>query len=68
MSIMPDAKLVEKVPLGLVNFLVSPLSLGHQRNKIQLPFPRPKWNILPLVVIVYNYFGCDKLLRIMVTL
>jgi hypothetical protein len=68
MPIMPDVKLVEKVPSGLVNFLVGPLSLGHQRNKILLPFPRPKWNILPLVVVVYNYFGCDKLSRTVVTL
>jgi hypothetical protein len=39
MPIMPDAKLIEKVPSGHANFLVSPLSLGPQRNKILLPYP-----------------------------
>jgi hypothetical protein len=61
MSIMPDAKLVEKVPLGLTNFLVGPLSLGHQRNKILLSFPRLKPSMMPPVVVMHNYFGCDKL-------
>jgi hypothetical protein len=61
MPIMLDAKLIEKVPLGLVNFLVGPLSLGHQRNKILLPLLRPKRSMLSSVVIVLNYFGCNKL-------
>jgi hypothetical protein len=61
MPIMPDAKLIEKVPLGLANFLVGPLPLGHQRNKILLPFSRSKQSMLPPVVVVHNYFGCDKL-------
>jgi hypothetical protein len=39
-----------------------------QRNKILLPYPRLKWNMSSLVVVVHNYFGCDKLSRIMVTL
>jgi hypothetical protein len=43
-------------------------SLGLQRNKILLPYPRPKRSMSPLVVVVHNYFGCDKLSTIMVTL
>jgi hypothetical protein len=61
MSIMLNAKLIEKVHLGLANFLVSPLSLGHRRNKNPLPFPRSKRSMLSSVVVVHNYFGCDKL-------
>jgi hypothetical protein len=38
MSIMLDAKLLEKVPLGHANFLAGPLSLGPQRNIIPLPY------------------------------
>jgi hypothetical protein len=68
MSIMPDAKLIEKVPPGLASFLVGPLSLGPQRNKIPLPYPRSKQSTLPPVVFVHNYYVCDKLLRTMVTL
>jgi hypothetical protein len=68
MSIMSDAKLIEKVPPGLTNFLVGPLSLGLQRNKILLPFLRPEWSMSPLEVVVHNLFECDKLSRIMVTL
>jgi hypothetical protein len=58
---MSDAKLIERVPLGLANFLVGSLSLGLQKNKILLPFPRSKWSMLPPIVVVHNYFGCDKL-------
>jgi hypothetical protein len=65
---MLDAKLIEKAHLRLANFLVGPLSLGLQRNKIPLPYPRLKWSMSPPVVIVQNYFGCDKLSRTMVTL
>jgi hypothetical protein len=68
MTIMPDAKLIEKVPLRLANFLVGPLSLGLQRNKILLPYPQPKRNMSPPIVVVHNYYGCDKLSRTMVTL
>jgi hypothetical protein len=68
MLIMPDAKWIGRVPLGQVNFLDGPLSLGLQRNKIPLPYPRPKRSMSPPVVVVHNYFGCDKLSRIMVTL
>jgi hypothetical protein len=39
---MPDAKWIERVPLGHVNFLYGLLSLGLQRNKIPLPYSRPK--------------------------
>jgi hypothetical protein len=65
---MPDAKWIGRVPLGHVNSLEGHLSLGLQRNKILLPYPRPKWSMSPSVVVVHNYFRCDKLLRIMVTL
>jgi hypothetical protein len=68
MLIMLDGKLIEKVPLGLVNFLVSLLYLGPQRNKILLPYPWSKRSMLPLVVVVHNYFRCDKISRTMVTL
>jgi hypothetical protein len=68
MSIMPDAKWIGTVPPGYVNSLDGPLSLGLQRNKIRLPYPRPKRSISPPVVVVHNYIGCDKLSRTMVTL
>jgi hypothetical protein len=56
MSIMLDAKLIKKVPPELANFLIGPLSLRHQRNKIVLPFSWSKRGMLPPVVIVHNYF------------
>jgi hypothetical protein len=68
MPIIPDAKWIERVPLRHVNSLDSPLSLGLQRNKIMLPYPRSKQSMSPSIVVVHNYFGCDKLSRIMVTL
>jgi hypothetical protein len=43
-------------------------SLDLQRNKISLPYPRPKQSISPPIVVMHNYFGCNKLSRIMVTL
>jgi hypothetical protein len=68
MPTMLDAKFIERVPSGLANFLVGPLSLGPQRNKIMLPYPRLKRSMLPSVVVVHNYYGCDKISRTMVTL
>jgi hypothetical protein len=65
---MPDAKWIGRVPPGHINSLDSPLSLGLQRNKILLPYRRLKQSMSPPVVVVHNYFGCDKLSRIMVTL
>jgi hypothetical protein len=65
---MPEAKWIEIVPLGLVNFLDGRWSLGLQRNKIQFPYPRSKRSMSPPEVVVHNFFGCDKLSRIMVTL
>jgi hypothetical protein len=65
---MPDAKWIERVPLGHANSLDDPLSLGFQRNKILLPYLQPKQSMSPLVFVMHNYFGCDKLSRIMVTL
>jgi hypothetical protein len=65
---MLDAKLIEKVPLGLANLLVGPLSLGPQRNKILLPYSQSKQSTLPPVVVVHNYYGCNKLSRTTVTL
>jgi hypothetical protein len=66
MSNMLDVKWIGRVPLGYVNSLDGHLSLDFQRNKIPLSYPRLKWNMSPPVVIVHNYFGCDKLLRIMI--
>jgi hypothetical protein len=43
-------------------------SIGLQRNKISLPYPRSKQSMLPLEVVVHNFYGCDKLSRTMVTL
>jgi hypothetical protein len=65
---MPDAKWIGRVPPGHVNFLDDRLSLGLQRNKILLPYPWPKRSMSPLVDVVHNYFGCDKLSKIIVTL
>jgi hypothetical protein len=65
---MPDAKRIVRVPLGHVNSLNGPLALSLQRNKIPLPYPRLKRSMSPPVVVVHNYFGCDKLSSIMVTL
>jgi hypothetical protein len=53
---------------GTYQFLDGPLSLGLQRNKILVPYPRPKQSMSLSVVVMHNYFGCDKLSRIMVTL
>jgi hypothetical protein len=68
MLIILDAKWIGIVPLGHVNSLDGLLSLGLQRNKIMLLYPRPNQSMSPSVVIVHNYFRCDKLSRIMVTL
>jgi hypothetical protein len=68
MPIMLDAKWIGRVFLGDVNSLDGPLFLGLQRNKIVLPYPRLKRSMSPPVVVMHNYFGCDKLSRIMVTL
>jgi hypothetical protein len=68
MPIMPDAKWIVRVPLGHVNSLDGHLSLGLQRKKIWLPYPQSKRSISSPVVVVHNYFRCDKLSRIMVTL
>jgi hypothetical protein len=65
---MSDAKWIGRVPPGHVNSLNDPLSLDLQRNKIPLPYPRPKRSMSPPVVAMHNYFGCDKLSMIMVTL
>jgi hypothetical protein len=68
MPIMPNAKWSGRVPLGHVNSLDGPLFLGLQRNKIPLPYPQLKQSMSPPIVVVHNYFGCDKLSRMMVTL
>jgi hypothetical protein len=68
MPIMSDAKWIGRVPLRHVNSFDGLLSLGLQRNKIPLPYSQPKWSMSPSVVVVHNYFGCNKLSRIMVTL
>jgi hypothetical protein len=68
MPIMLDVKWIGRVPLGYVNSLDGPFSLGLQRNKISLTYPQPKWSMSSPVVVVHNYFRCDKLSRIIVTL
>jgi hypothetical protein len=68
MSTIHDAKLIEKVSSGLANFLLGPLSLGLQRNKTLLPYSRSKRSMSPSVVVVHNYYRCDKLSWTMVTL
>jgi hypothetical protein len=65
---MPNAKWIERVPPGHVNSFDDPLSLGIQINKIPLPYPRPKRSMSSPIVVVHNYFVCDKLSRTMVTL
>jgi hypothetical protein len=59
-------KVDRKSTSGTCQFLGQ--SLGLQRNKIPLPYKRPKWSMSPLVVVVHNYFRCDKLSRITITL
>jgi hypothetical protein len=68
MPIMSDAKLIEKVSPGLANFLGGPLSLGLQRNKTLLPYPWPKRSMSPSVVVIHNFYRCDKLSKTIVTL
>jgi hypothetical protein len=68
MPIMPNAKWIERVPTRHVNSLDDHLSLGLQRNKILLSYPRLKRSMSPSIVVVHNYFRCDKLSRITVTL
>jgi hypothetical protein len=51
---MSDVKWIGRVPLGHVNSLDDPLSLGLQRNKILLPYPQLKRGMSPPVVIVQN--------------
>jgi hypothetical protein len=68
MSIMPDVKWIGRVPPGHVISLDGSLSLGLQRNKISLPYPQLKQSMSSPVVVVHNYFRCDKLSRIMITL
>jgi hypothetical protein len=65
---MPDTKWIGKVPLGHVNSLDGPLSLGLQTNKILLPYPRLKRSMSLSVVVMHSYFRCDKLSKIMITL
>jgi hypothetical protein len=54
MLIMSDAKWIGRVPPEHVNFLDGTLSLGLQRNKILLPYPRLKRSMSPPVVVVHN--------------
>jgi hypothetical protein len=61
-------KVDRKGTSGTCQFLGWSLVSWFQRNKIPLPYPRPKRSMLPPVVVVHDYFGCDKLSRIMVTL
>jgi hypothetical protein len=33
----------------------------YSKKQILLPYPRPKRSMLQLVVVMHNYFGCNKL-------
>jgi hypothetical protein len=68
MLIMPDSKLIEKVPPELANFLISLLYLGSQRNKIMLPYSWLKQSMLQSGVVLHNFYRCNKFLRTMATL
>jgi hypothetical protein len=59
---------IGRVHSGLVNSLGGPMHRGLQRNKILLPYPWSNRSMSPPVVVVHNYFGCNKLSRIMVTI
>jgi hypothetical protein len=47
-------KVDRKSTSGTCQFLGRSLSLGLQRNKISLPYPRPKWSMSLPVVVVHN--------------
>jgi hypothetical protein len=61
-------KMDRKSTSGTCQFLRLSLSLGLQRNKIRMLYPWLKQSMSPPIIIVQNYFGCDKLSRITVTL
>jgi hypothetical protein len=66
-----DAKWIERVPSShfqIANLLSDPLSLSLQSNKILLSYSQPKQSMSPSVVVVHNYFVCEKISRTMVTL
>jgi hypothetical protein len=58
---MSDAKWIGRVPPEHVNSLDDHLSLGLQRNKIPLPYPRPKRSMSPPVVIISHVGTNDQL-------
>jgi hypothetical protein len=53
---MLDAKWIERVSSGFVNFLDDRLSLDLQRNKILLHYPWPKQSMSSPEVVVHNFF------------
>jgi hypothetical protein len=61
-------KVDRKSTSGTCQLLVRSLVSWSLKKQIMLPYPRSKRSISLSVVVVHNYFGCDKLLRTMVTL
>jgi hypothetical protein len=51
-------KVDRKITSGTYQFLDRP---GTQRNKISLPYPRPKRSMSQPIVVVLNFYGCGKL-------
>ena len=54
---MRGAKLIEKAPPVVVNFLVDLLFHGLLRNKIRLLYLPPRRNIYRPEIVVLNYYG-----------
>jgi hypothetical protein len=61
-------KLDRKSTSGTCQFLGRYLLYWSSKKKNPLSYPWLKWSTSPPIVVVHNYFGCDKLLRTMVTL
>jgi hypothetical protein len=61
-------KVDRKSTFRTCQFLGRSLISWSSKNKIMLPYPQPKRSMLPPVVVVHKYYGCDKLSRTMVTL
>jgi hypothetical protein len=49
-------------------FLGRSLVSWSSKKQNYAPYPRPKRSMLPQVVVVHNFYGCNKLSRTMVTL
>jgi hypothetical protein len=54
---MRVAKLIEREPPVVVNFLEDLLFHGLLKSKILLPFLPPRRNIYRPIIVVLNYYG-----------